>query len=508
MVEQEKMTALVLALQNGEDDAATELYQTFQGDIYYYILKIVKDPHLAEDLTQDTFLEILETIGKLREPAAFVTWSRQIAYHRCTAHFRKRQELLADEDGDGYSVFDTIEEDRTEFIPDEAMDQAELRKAVQAMVDALPEEQRSAIMMRYFEELSVQDIAKIQKVSQGTVKSRLNYGRKAIAKSVEDYEKKSGVKLRCTGVVPLMLWLFRELRIAQGLSLTGKAAAGGSAVAGTAAAAAGGAAAKIIAGVTAAALVLGGVVAAVLPKSAGEEKLDSWYGYGKDSVGGHTLRFEMNVDTMTDTQISGHLQVTKLYEVTHDSDFEGQGTVMEDGTVQYAITYEVPAVIGVIPTFEYPEMALLYNRETEVFSIKRRYYVDMEREVANPPQTVLAENTAWSGKADCGFCWPRCKGDHQVTFQVEKMTDTTISGRFTEHGDTGEPKYTSEFTGRGYSTEDTIYYEVAMANPRSEKVGVINVCFDYFWLRYDKAADTLWIPSHRLYEGTFTRDAE
>ncbi len=211
-MEREKMTALVQAVQQGKPDAAGELYTAFYSDIYYFINKTVQEPSLAEDLTQDTFLEILETIHKLQEPAAFVTWSRQIAYHRCTGHFKKRRELLADETEDGATVFDTVAEEREEFIPDEALDHQELRGIIQSMVNALPEEQCSAVMLRYFDELSVQDIAQIQGVSEGTVKSRLNYGRKAIQRSVERWERSSGVKLRCVGILPLLLWLSRCAR--------------------------------------------------------------------------------------------------------------------------------------------------------------------------------------------------------------------------------------------------------------------------------------------------------
>ena len=97
MVERDKLVAMVQRLQRGEQDAASELYESFQKDIYYFILKTVNnDRELAEDLTQDTFMEILETIDKLQEPAAFVTWSKQIAYHKCTAYLRMRTELLVE----------------------------------------------------------------------------------------------------------------------------------------------------------------------------------------------------------------------------------------------------------------------------------------------------------------------------------------------------------------------------------------------------------------------------
>lgn len=208
MVEKKQLISMVRAVQNGEEGAAAVLYQTFYNDIRVYILGKVSDPELAADLTQDTFIEIFDTIDALKEPAAFVTWSRKVAYHRCTAYHRKRRELLFDQVGS--AVIDSVVEERREFIPDEALDIEELKKTIHEMIDTLPEAQKTAIMMRYFEEIPVKDIAEIQGVSEGTVKSRLNYGRKTIKNAVEDYEKQHGIKLHCKGVIPLLIWLFLE----------------------------------------------------------------------------------------------------------------------------------------------------------------------------------------------------------------------------------------------------------------------------------------------------------
>lgn len=211
-MEKEKLTKLVKAVQKGSEAAIAELYNSYHNDLYYYILKVLdsrNDPDLAADLTQDAFIEILQTIDKLQDPEAFTTWSRKIAYHRCTAYFRKRHELLVDELEDGSTIFDTMVEEREEFIPGEALDKEALKNTIREMIASLPEEQRSAIMMRYFDELSVQEIASIQSTTEGTVKSRLNYGRKAIKKAVEDYEKKHDIKLHCAGIVPLLLWFFQ-----------------------------------------------------------------------------------------------------------------------------------------------------------------------------------------------------------------------------------------------------------------------------------------------------------
>ena len=340
MMEREKLIALVTAVQNGKDGAAGELYDAFHDDIYYHILKTVdKDPELAADLTQDTFIEILETIHKLEEPLAFVTWSKQIAYHKCTAYFRKRREILLDEQEDGYSAFDTLEEDRAEFIPDEALDKEDFRDTIRAMISELPEEQRSALLLRYFNEVSVKEIAQIQGVTEGTVKSRLNYARKAIKEAVESYEKKYDIRLHCAGVVPMLLWFFRAYRRAQGVAVTvGSAtavfAAGETAAAATGAAAAAGTAAaggtaaktgilggikafaqtlagKVVAGVTAAAVVVGGTTAVVVAQKEHYELPEIWSGYaGEDwAPADPGTFFRLEIDELRAEACDGTLQV-------------------------------------------------------------------------------------------------------------------------------------------------------------------------------------------------------
>lgn len=272
-MEREQLVSTVLAAQNGNSNALNDLFNAYYNDVYYFALKTVKDQDLAYEITQEAFVEIINTLGNLNEPAAFVTWMKQITYHQCTRYFKKKKDILVDEDEDGNSVFDTLEEDRTEFIPDAALDQEDFRRTILAMLDQLSEEQRSAIMMYYFDELSVKEIAQIQGVSEGTVKSRLNYARKAIKASVESYEKKTGIKLHSFGFAPLLLWLFRGSftkavppAAAQSMAASVSAATGATlsvtAVTATtttaAAAATSSIATKIAAGVVAASLVVGG----------------------------------------------------------------------------------------------------------------------------------------------------------------------------------------------------------------------------------------------------------
>ena len=207
-MEREKMVGIVVAAQNGDQAALNELFNAFYNDVYYFALKTVKDEQLACDITQEAFIEIINTLGNLKEPAAFVTWMKQITYHQCTRYFKKKKDVIVDEDEDGNTVFDTLKEENAEFIPDEALDQDDFKKTILAMLDELSEEQRSATMMYYFDEMSVRQIAEIQGVSEGTVKSRLNYARKSIKASVEEYEKKNSIKLHAIPFFPFIHWLF------------------------------------------------------------------------------------------------------------------------------------------------------------------------------------------------------------------------------------------------------------------------------------------------------------
>ena len=526
-MEKEKLISLVCAVQQGESEAATNLYNAFHQDLYYHISKTVNDPALAEDLLQDTFIEIFQTIDQLNEPAAFVTWSKQIAYHRCTAYFRKRREILADEDEDGYSVFDTIEEDRAEFIPDEALDKEDLKQTIHAMIAQLPPEQRSALLMRYFDEISVEEIAKIQGVSEGTVKSRLNYGRKAIKRAVEDYEKKNDVKLHCVGIIPLLLWLFREYAVANKISLTATtasasyAAASSASVATTTAAPivaesvkAGAKAAgkfavkKLIAGIAAVAVVIGGVAvglssqtpqdstsisteATSVPGTSANTETTSvpgtsantettstpatepqkrmlWYGYGSTSMASSDgTRFDLEVTSMDESQIKGILTRSKLFEIGHQTAFTGTGKKV-DNTIEYTIHFENPAVLGTIPTFEHHEIVLVYDITSDIFWMNDFYRVTMEH-ISTRNDTPIMTDETWSGYGKDVIEGYSNNSDHLFVMHIEKMSEVEIYGTLTVYHNNAID-HAFEFWGQGYlGSDNRYYYEIRLETSKTDK---------------------------------------
>lgn len=538
-MEKEQLISLVCAVQQGKEDAATNLYNAFYQDLYYHISKTVNDPALAEDLLQDTFIEIFQTIDQLNEPAAFVTWSKQIAYHRCTAYFRKRREILADEDEDGHSMFDTIEEDRAEFIPDEALDKEDLKQTIHAMIAQLPPEQRSALLMRYFDELSVKKIAEIQGVSEGTVKSRLNYGRKAIQKSVEDYEKKNQVKLRCAGVIPLLLWLFREYAVANKISLTATTAsasyvtaaapttyAAANAVAPIAAegvkagakAAGKFAVKKIIAGIAAAAVVTGGVAVGLSSQMTQDntpgiststevssapdkepEKIMQWYGYGSTSMtnsGG--TRYDLEITLMDESQIQGTLTRSHTYNIAHQTEFTGTGEKRGD-KIEYTIRFETPAVLGTIPTFEFEEITVIYDVLSDSFTMDDFYSVTMAH-VSRQINAKISDGGRWSGYGEDAFYNVLHKYDHLFQLDITSMSESEISGHLTVSYNE-QIDHASQFTGRGYRVDEMLYYEILLETPRTQN-NIIEITVSTFWLAYDCSAESFEILLSSMYGAT------
>lgn len=260
-MERNKLIDLVTGAQKGDGKAMEALFEAFYNDVYYFALKTVKDEDTACDITQDTFLEVIRTIGNLKEPAAFVTWLKQVSYHQCTKYFAAKKEVLVEEDEEGNTVFDNLVDESEGSIPAEVYEKEEFRSTVLGIIDELTEQQRSAVLLYYFDELSVGQIAEIQGVSEGTVKSRLNYARKALKKSVEAYEKKHDVKLHSVALLPLLLLFFRRERMPEAKAAEVRAVVT-KAASGTAVKAAGlSLGVKIAVGALVAAVAIGGAVA-------------------------------------------------------------------------------------------------------------------------------------------------------------------------------------------------------------------------------------------------------
>lgn len=210
-MEQKKLIALVKKAQGGDSTAMERLLTHAHTTVSYQCRKFMNTPEDAEDMTQEVLLVVYQKLDTLADPAAFNGWVKRISATRCmNAVSRTHVELQFAEDEDGNSFIDTIEELDNQKIPDAAMDDAETARMVVELIDALPESQRICTYLYYYDELSIKEIAELTAATENTVKSRLNYARKAIKEGVLDHEKK-GVKLYGLSPLPFLLYYLRML---------------------------------------------------------------------------------------------------------------------------------------------------------------------------------------------------------------------------------------------------------------------------------------------------------
>lgn len=222
-------------LKSGNAQSYNSVYELSQKYIYKIINDIVKDHHTTEDLMQETYLQIYNKIGSLQEAKAFYVWAGRIATNLTLRHIQKyRKEVLVTEDEEGGTdfVFDTAAADNECFIPENILMDQEKQRLLGEILDNLSVDQKLSVQYFYYEEMSVRDIAQAMECSEGTVKSRLNYARKAIKDAVLNLEVKQGTRLYSLSAMPLFLILFRQgaeqaaVAAGVGAATTGAAAMG------------------------------------------------------------------------------------------------------------------------------------------------------------------------------------------------------------------------------------------------------------------------------------------
>jgi len=183
-------TRLVKACQQGDSSAFNLLVWRWEKPLYNFIYKYVGDATLAEDLVQDTFIRVLKSIGRYTHQGSFSTWLYRIAINLCKDHLkRKRLPLVSLHDyyttdsGERVYVQDRISDE--EARTDESLKVEEREELVRRLLASLPEEQRIVILLKEYQELTFREIAEVLDVAEGTVKSRLYHGLRAMRESLE-----------------------------------------------------------------------------------------------------------------------------------------------------------------------------------------------------------------------------------------------------------------------------------------------------------------------------------
>lgn len=167
---------LIHLFMDGELQALEVLILRHKDKLYTSILFLVKDKYLAEDIFQDVFIKIIDTIrgGRYTEEGKFLPWAMRIAHNLCVDHFRKVKRTPAIKTSDDRDIFEVL--NFTEEGADVKMMKRQSHDRVRKMLDLLPEDQKEVIILRHYAELSFKEIASLTNCSINTALGRMRYG--------------------------------------------------------------------------------------------------------------------------------------------------------------------------------------------------------------------------------------------------------------------------------------------------------------------------------------------
>jgi RNA polymerase sigma-70 factor (ECF subfamily) len=172
-------SVLVLRCQAGDHAAFEELVAQFQPRLRYFLLKMVRDSNRVDDLLQDVWLDVFRQVPRLADRDAFPAWLFQIARHRAFRELRRRGQVPCSLDGVGEPAAEELDEEFT----------AEDAERVHAALDQLAPEHREVLLLRFLEEMSYEEMARVTGCQLGTVGSRLHYAKRALRRVIEEVSR-------------------------------------------------------------------------------------------------------------------------------------------------------------------------------------------------------------------------------------------------------------------------------------------------------------------------------
>lgn len=197
---------LVSSAKSGNKKSFDKLYELTHNDVWYNCLSLLKDEENAKDIMQETYITAFLKLDTLNDEQKFCGWITSIAVNKCKNKLKGKVEYQID---DEVLIVETETDEL--MLPEEYITKAEKRKVLlQIMEDTLSFNQYQTVLMFYFDEMSISEIAQGLEISEGTVKSRLNSSRAKMKTAIEDYENKSGDKLHGVVFVPFFTTIFRE----------------------------------------------------------------------------------------------------------------------------------------------------------------------------------------------------------------------------------------------------------------------------------------------------------
>ena len=198
---------LVEKIKKGDNKSFEKLYKLTEREVWFTCISFLKNETTAQDIMQETYITAFLKIQSLKKSSQIRSWLNRIAVNKCKNYLKGKGEIQLDDE-----IFEnqTIVDERISIPEEYISDKAKREIILSIMQEVLSDVQYQTVIMHYFNEMTVDEIAEVFKCSRGTVLSRLNYSRAKMKTAIEDYENKSGDRLHGVVFVPFFTTIFRE----------------------------------------------------------------------------------------------------------------------------------------------------------------------------------------------------------------------------------------------------------------------------------------------------------
>jgi len=163
---------LIRRLQEGDPRAVDDLVDEYKAPLFAFIIRLVNNRELAEDLFQETWIKVIRSVRRFRGDSKLSTWLFQVALNHCRDEMRKKRYI--------HVPLEEVEELAGDSTPDP--ERLHLAKEVRKIVAELPDKMREVVVLKYYHDLMDEEIASATGIPAGTVKSRLHRASEIIRK--------------------------------------------------------------------------------------------------------------------------------------------------------------------------------------------------------------------------------------------------------------------------------------------------------------------------------------
>ncbi len=178
---------LVSSYINGNEKSLEILIVRHKQRIFSFILSKIQDREISEDIFQDTFIKVINTLkrGKYNEEGKFLPWVMRIAHNLIIDYFRRNKRIPKFNNTDDFDIFDVLSDET--LSAENQIIKSQILEDVKNLIEELPDDQKEVLLMRMYKDMSFKEIAENTNVSINTALGRMRYALINLRKLIEKH---------------------------------------------------------------------------------------------------------------------------------------------------------------------------------------------------------------------------------------------------------------------------------------------------------------------------------